>query len=420
MVKVTDKITFYEYERKPFEEKGNYCFSEQELNMIEWENLKHHCKMFEVARNDIRATQYVGFIRIGSKTIQVMPKILKDDIDANMHFLLYLLKYTKKIDLKGFSQVHLDKYCGDFFEILIGIFAQNVNELLRRDLKRNYVVYEQNCRFLRGKLLVSKQVCHSKGDVSRLFCQYDNFTENNLINKTLKYVCALMLKISTNQKNCKLLEHNLILLADVQDQSIRNADIETIHFSRLNYEYKPLINLCRLFLTNKSINLQCSNFETFSFMFNMERLFEEFILQFLFYHKKELELISVKGQQSLGKLFHEFDMIYDILIETKEGIEFLIDTKYKTPDIGKSHEGLAQSDFYQMFAYAFSQNKKYQKVIMLYPKSRIHQTVYSHDNANHIAQLAIRCVDLEKIWDNENKKLDEGALISDLKRCLLF
>lgn len=417
MYSVLKPIVFHEHQKKFYEGDG-YAFSEREIALIDRANRTQDCELFRLYHNALRATQYVGFMRIGPKTLQVVPKIFKENTEADLHFLFYLLTYTRKLNLKHFSLLNLERFRGDFFEVLIGIFAENVNKRLRHDLKRNYVSQEEPCPFLRGKLLVSTQIRRGTVDRSNLFCRYDEFTEDNLINRTLKCVCALMLRTSKNQANCKILEHNLMLLADVRDQRIIPAEIDRIHFTRLNVEYKPLIDLCRLFLSKRTVSLQSAGLETFSFMFDMNRLFEEFIFQFLCTHKTALGLESVDGQRKLGRLFDEFNMIYDVLVETVSGDKLLIDSKYKAPDNQKRHQGLAQSDFYQMFAYALSQEKKYRRVVLLYPKSEMREASFLHDNADHTVNLDVRCVDLEKIWDQQNRKLDENALIDDLKRWL--
>lgn len=419
MLKPLQKIVFYEHEKKPIK-CSEFCFSEREMNLLEQVNRIQGCEFFKLLHKDIRATQYVGFMRVGRKDMQVVPKIFKDNVDANLHFLLYLLKYTQKIDLKYVSQIHLDKYQDDFFEIMIGLFARNANELLQHDLKRNYVAQEQSCQYLRGKLLICEQIRRGIVNRSRLFCRYDEFTENNRLNKTLKYVSSLLLNISKNHANRKLLHHNLLILAEVDDQVVTLADIDKIHFTRLNYEYRPLIELCRLFLSNMAISLQLSRLETFSFMFDMNRLFEDFVFQFLSCHKSKLGLKIVKGQRCLGKLFGEFNMYYDILIENEQGVEVLIDTKYKLPAVDKRHYGLSQADFYQMFAYSQSQTKKYPKVVLLYPKCEMPENNFQHIHELMQIDLGVRCIDLQKIWDCDKRRLNEDYLIEDLRRCFPY
>lgn len=66
-------ITFYEHEKKVW----NDIFTEIELNELEKINRVHKCSIFKLLRKEIVATQYVGFIKIKNKTIQVILKYLK-------------------------------------------------------------------------------------------------------------------------------------------------------------------------------------------------------------------------------------------------------------------------------------------------------------------------------------------------------
>ncbi len=405
-------IRFYE-----FEKKKNSSFSGRDLDLLEKINRKSGCEIFKLLRNEVCATQYVGFVRCGRKTIQVIPKIFQDDSETNLHFLLRLLQYTRKLSLKEMPLSNLTKFKDDFFEFLIWLYAKNLQELLRHDLKRSYVNIEDKIQYLRGKILVSRQIREEMKSRTGLYCRFDEFTENTLLNQALKYVSRQLFLASTNIENRKMLQYILYLLAGVDDRTVTLPEVEKISFNRLNMEYKPIVDLCRLFLSGMTVSLQASRLETFAFMFDMNRLFEEFICRFIDKHKRSLSLHSVKGQRRLGTLFGEFNMYYDLLVTDMEGRQYLMDTKYKRLDSERTHHGLSQSDFYQMFAYSQSQLETYENIILLYPKYKMQERDFKHVRGDTKVNLSVRCVDLEQIWDRQNRRLNELRLLEDLSRC---
>ena len=415
----TRTITFFEHEKKPAS-GSQAVLTDRELDQLEKINYVQRCDFFKFHRHYIQATKYVGFIKINNKTnIQVVPKICKDDADANLHFLFYLLKYTKKLELKDFSTALFKKFDDSFFEVLIRLFAKNLNDKLQHDMKKSYVFIEENSRFLKGKLLLSEQLKYNITNKAKLFCCYNEFTENNLLNQVLKNVTNCLFKVTDNSYNRKLLQQNLMLMADVDLKAISLSDTEKIHLNRLNFEYKPLLDLCKLFLSRRTATFQIVNLETFAFMFDLEKLFEEFIYEFMLRHRLELGLKTVKAQKYFDKLFFkEFKMKYDILAKDLNNKEVLIDTKYKLLDKDKIHHGLSQADFYQMFAYSQSQDKKYDDVLLLYPKKNCGTHHFEHIVDNHRIKLAVRGIDLESIWDDQKRVINETDLLEDIKQCL--
>jgi len=396
------------------------------INLIKRMNAFHKTDLFQLYYDRIKATQYVGFVKIRDYTIQVIPKIFDDSPEANLHFLLQLLQYTHKIKIKEHDLGNLGKLNDDFFEIIIYLFAKNLRELLRRDFKKYYVSKEENIQFLKGKLLLKEQIRgNCAGDI-KYFCKYEEFTENNLMNQILKYTTHILLRISSSNSNKKLLEDILIYLCDVDYICIASSDFDQIHFTRLNRDYQPLVNLCRMVLENATIQFNISKLETFVFMFDMNRLFEEFVFEFIRQNKEKIlingshSIVFVKDQVLIGKLFNEFQMKGDILIQDDSGRKILLDTKYKILAVEFLHYGLSQSDFYQMFAYSISQLQKYKDIVLLYPRSEgenIITKVLTHTiPGEKPIMVHVKTISLKAIYDKDKRKINERNMIIEMNR----
>jgi 5-methylcytosine-specific restriction enzyme subunit McrC len=161
------------------------------------------------------------------------------------------------------------------------------------------------------------------------------------------------------------------------------AEANPATLSRLNQRYAPLLNLARLFLEGGSLQLAADNFTTFSFVFDMNQLFEAFIVNFIRRHRAEifLEAPALQGcdllPQSHGVSFylaHKEDQRPVFLLKPdlafgNENRQFplLIDTKYKRLDSADIKLGISQADVYQMYAY--SRRYECPRVLLLYPQT---------------------------------------------------
>lgn len=92
---------------------------------------------------------------------------------------------------------------------------------------------------------------------------------------------STLLKSEEQGKLAPAEQHPLHTGRRVTLSPVNPADFERVRFNRLNEEYEPLINLAKLFIENMSLELQGSRFRTFSLLFDMNILFEEFVGEFL-------------------------------------------------------------------------------------------------------------------------------------------
>jgi 5-methylcytosine-specific restriction enzyme subunit McrC len=247
--------------------------------------------------------------------------------------------------------------------------------LLRTHPKHRYVEVDERVGFLRGKLLTERELAATGTLTGRYACRYELFTPDHLLNRTLKFCNGLLLGQTSTPSTRTVLEENAARLADVSDQTVRPQDLARIRLDRLDREYEPLLEMCRLLIEGYAPGLRTGGIEQLAFVFDMNALFEEFVAAFLRRHKDRIELgdgkrlANIEPQRALGKLFGEFNMIVDLILTDTDGERFLVDTKYKILDTSRQHDGLSQSDFYQMYAYGNAGRRRYDRVILLYPST---------------------------------------------------
>ena len=383
--------------------------NKRELRDISKLNSISKTKLFDIISTEkIKAKQFVGSCTIGKRTISIIPKIFSKDnnIETNNKGLLFMLSKTKKLNINETDISNLKKY-DNLFEIIIYFFSKNLLELLIKDFKKNYVEKEENLNFLKGKLNFIKNIKYNFVNKAKFYCKYDEFEENILMNQIFKSCVKKLIRFTKSNDNFNLLRKCDNILKEVEFIKFQNPKIcDKVKFTRLNFEYEKIFKLAKQLLFNNSYNQNEDNFEIFSFMFDMNKLFEEFIFEILKELSKEEEKIKeLQAQKPQEKLFDEkkgknnFSMKPDIYFEYDKK-KIILDTKYKKidevkPEYTSNKKGISQQDIYQMFAY--SQYYKTEKCILLYPRyeESIFKTLKKTFKENPKFTLQISTINLE-------------------------
>ena len=406
-------ITLREYERLKYSRLGD-------LGAKQLEHVTEHLgiPLFRFFREEAQAQQYVGVIGTGEHTIQILPKIGERD-DQNLAYLIFLLSYTRRLSLKPTGKATFEELSGSFLEIWIRYFAAELNKLLRRRLTHRYVEVEERPSFLRGKLLVERELAGTGKLYGRYACRYDIFTPDHPLNRVLKFCNWLLIRQTQVSANRRLLQENDALLSDATYRPVRMSDLERIQLNRLNRDYEPILELCRLLLESSTLNLRTGRIAQFAFVFDMNRLFEEFVAEFLRRHKNQIRLgdghlVKVAYQRRLGRLFGEFNMDADLVLTDDAGRSFLVDTKYKVLDPNQRHMGISQADFYQMYAYGSAGKRRYDDIILLYPASEVAQRTFHQGEM----RLHVRQFNPRNLYNSEDRGLNETKVLDELSRAL--
>jgi len=383
-----------------------------------------------ISNNRIKAGSYVGIVQVGRRTIEVLPKVLSERAENSEESfvrknLLFMLSYVNKLDLKE-TDIAKIKKTTDLFEVIIHLFAKNLLELLKKDFVRNYNQYENNNNFLKGKLLISEQIKFNLFNESKFYCRYDVFTENHLLNQILKVTVTKLLKFKVSSQTYKLLSNCAFILQDIPLKKITFQDCSKIRFNRLNGKYKTVFNLAKLLLFGNSTALNSSNIESYSIMFDMNKLFEEFIAQFIRRNFKE-KIEDIKTPKAsehvfLGKPpvnFTRFQLQPDIYIKFIEGKILIIDTKYKELKQGTKNYGVSQSDIYQMVMYGlryFHKEEVIKEIILLYPQYGFdinEKNIELQTEENIIIKIKTINLHIDLLKNKGKLKVEIGRLLFD-------
>jgi len=333
-------------------------------------------------RRFVKAKNYVGVIAVPGGAIEILPKIDKSDREGKertQHNLLYMLSMTKNIIGEERDLAAIDKQKTPLLEQLIALFAEKALKELRHGIDHSYVTQEENLFRLKGKLLVGQHAVINAVHQQRVYCRYDEFMSDTSINRILKAACRRLLSISKSTAAQKKLREIVFLLDEVTDLDVAEHHLSGIHYNRNTERFKPLISFSMLVIKGMSPIWTKGKDVSFSLLFPMEELFEEFIAKYIHRYAEDLGLLrdrihaqAVGHRKWLLRSEHDecdkFRLKPDLVIDDGHGgLRLILDTKWKhlKSDEEDSKNGVSQADIYQLYSYAH--RYKCPENILLFP-----------------------------------------------------
>ncbi|MCM2357528.1 MAG: McrC family protein [Geobacteraceae bacterium] len=379
------------------------------------------------ARGYVKATNHVGVIQVPGLMVEILPKIDTPASRAEnerlaQENLLYMLAFTRRVPLLERDLASLSRQNMPLLDALISIFVERLITELLRGLDHAYVHREENLTCLKGKLLIPQQISRNAVHRERAFVGYDDFVADTWLNRIIKAACRRLPGMTSLSHLQKRLRETLTLLDDVSEREIGRHDFDRVHLTRNNERFRPLLEFCRLVLCDESPTAAMGKRQTFSLLFPMEKLFEEFIAAFICRHAAYFGLeracihVQARGREKPLLLrddgSHRFRLKPDIVIErSPHEVQLIIDTKWKhlkTSDEDVNN-GVAQSDIYQLYAYSHRYHSSHN--VLLFPRvsgvPRRSLRLIGADGEAQTKCIHIEFIDLHRNMRQEAQKLKE-------------
>jgi 5-methylcytosine-specific restriction enzyme subunit McrC len=320
-------------------------------------------------RQSLVAQNFVGVINLGRDQVEILPKI-EGDVSQVRHNLARMISTVLDLDLYDGDASKVDKSNDSILEILIRLFCDRLWQAIRRGMVRRYETRNENLPVLRGRLSVTDQIRQNLARPDRLACVFDEFSENNLLNKVLKAALRVLAKVAQSQANQRNIAELIFCFQDVDDITPATINWELASTNRLSARYKPLLALARLFIEGKSPDVVTGAGEGFALLFDMNELFESYIgvIARRVFGAQGLTVTLQGTKRHLAR--HQngnpaFELRPDIVARHDGQTAFIIDTKWKRLKETAYREGITSADVYQMFAYATQYMSP--DVVLLFP-----------------------------------------------------
>ena len=349
----------------------------------------------------IQARNYVGVLQTKSGlTIEILPKIAdKNDAERSKAVFIKMLRMLKNFPFKSSNLASLKTQNLPLLEIFISMFLCELEALVKKGIKSDYVALEENLKFLKGKLNINEQIKRNSIHKERFYVEYSGFLSDIKINQIIKTTLKFLYKKSNSSKNQQKIRELLFIFDDVSTCSDYKNFFTNYAVNRQVKHYEQALLWCKIFLLGDSFTPHKGDDLALALLFDMNTLFESYVGNFI---KKKLPdvILQHRGKYLIEEPIRDFGLEPDIFLEDK----FIADTKWKIirqdNNEGEKKNKISQADLYQLYAYG----KKYEcdKLYLIYPKidgATQEPMNFKYDDK---MQLEIVYFDLENDSKNDN------------------
>lgn len=356
-------IQVYEWGWLSVDQSIEGIFKQHHLDALAQYEQTTGTEFFRCQYSKIRFNQFVGVIKVGELTIEVLPKTDRHQLQKGdwQQVLLEMLLINLQVEAKTttLANIHIRQH--SVLDTYFQLFLEEAEKLVHQGLIKKYRTNISNQPALKGKLLVHQQVTKNAVHKERFYVAHTVYDQDNVFNFILRAGLECLVKVGSDslRRNAEAL---LLFFPECRKPPINEKLFQTLTYDRKTEGYKRAVELARIILLNYHPDIKGGSNDILAIMFDMNYLWENFIYWSLKRASTGYPETQVLGQKS--KLFWKKKESWsmrlkpDLLIQGPEKT-WIIDTKWKyqskvTPD-----------DLRQLYAYLnyFQSNEGY----LLYP-----------------------------------------------------
>ena len=353
--------TFSEEELTNFDRKAEKVlkhFEQYYDREIDRNKSKDKTEIYTLIKDGVKFKQYVGVLRIGSLTIEVLQKIdgvnnnTEDDKKLWQSLLYKMVRKASNLDGKLSGFANLNFHSNNFISMYIAYFVKEVAYLNRSGLIKKYHRKEGNLTSLKGRLNFLKQISRNLEHAERFYVNYTTYDRDNFLNQILYKALMACRRLNTSPDLSGKIEAEILNFPDVSNINVTDASFKKIKFDRKSAGYKNAISLARFILMRLFPALKSGQTDTIAVMYDMNKLYEKYIVIRL---KEALgSEYRVSAQDKIDFWKFEKDKSYrkvkpDLVVFDKDNNTVaILDTKWKVP---KEEQFPSIQDLRQMFVY---------------------------------------------------------------------
>jgi 5-methylcytosine-specific restriction enzyme subunit McrC len=337
-------------------------------------NEQHGCTFFDVGHHRLHFKSFVGVLKVGSLTIEILPKAEKAasaDKGKWQRALLQMLRLSGIIEVESAPEADLHTRRSPLIDLYLESFVAQVERICHAGLVKKYRVKEGNLQKLKGRIIFREQIARNHIHKERIYTAHQTYDQDNVFNRILK--CALKIVQLTATTSSIGARASAVGLAfeSVSDARITSETFDRINLCRHTQRYASALKLARLIILNYSPDLRSGRENILAILFDMNLLFERFVLVQLKRAQSKLGRndITIEGQSSMR--FWGYKSIRpDIIIDFRKGTKherLILDTKWKIP----KGDQPSDQDLKQMYAYNLQFGSC--ESVLIYPRSDARQ-----------------------------------------------
>lgn len=257
-------------------------------------------------------------------------------------------KDLKEVSAEEFENIH---------NLFAAILARGISNQLKHGLYREYINHTKNLTTLRGKIDMPRTMQNFVAGRRILTCEYDELSENNLLNQILKTTSMILLRHGdVDDKYKSLLKKTMLFFENVNEINHKSIRWDAVRLHKNNQTYQILLGVCRLILEGMLLTTNDGEYKLAKFVDDQQMcyLFEKFILE---YYIKECPQIKANSSQIPWALDDGISymlptMKSDIMLTQGNNV-LIIDAKFYSHTTQKYYDvhKLHSNNLYQIFTY---------------------------------------------------------------------
>jgi len=380
-----------------------------------------------------RALQIKNFVGVISApdgtSIEVLPKTqishLSNETEQARSVLYRMLTLVNDLPVLQNNKANVKVFDKPLIEVLISLFLDYLKNIVRKGIRKDYIRVEDEERFLKGQLRFSSQMRQPAGKQHFFQIAYDVFSENRAENRLIHSALKQITKWTQSVENMKLARELRFAFHDIPLSTNYGLDLNAWGMTRDMVSYRGILPLVKLILNQQTPYAIKGHHQGISFLFPMEKLFENYVAkklqqQFSIRLKKQLKRRHLaKRNMEDGNIKNAFLLKPDLAIsETKtEKLVAVMDTKWKLIDSNTTYEdesidpksGIGQNDMYQLFAYGQKYLSGTGRLALIYPENNQFKQSFEFEFNDH---LTLRVIPF-KLNDETHMSEDDIAFLSN-------
>lgn len=315
---------------------------------------------YSLVKDGVKFKQYVGAIQAGDLTIEILPKTDRDNANQDWKaILLFMLSkvYSLRVSSESITPQHIRK--STVLDLFISRYLNEIERIIHQGLVKTYRTQRENATALKGRLLIQQQITKNLVHQERFYVQHTVYDQSHIMNRILRQALVCIVENSSNPAFLQRAGNYLECFPDLDPIPINEDLFARLVYDRKTDRYRNAIALAELILFNNMPDLQSGRKDSLAMLFDMNRLWEEFIYVTLRHYFAGRYTVSKQVQ----KRFWEKKIIRPDIVIRDSSKMVVLDTKWKRPDKGYPSD----NDLHQMYVYYryFGANK----VALLYPST---------------------------------------------------
>lgn len=279
--------------------------------------------------------------------------------------IYYMLSYAfTTLNQGGYEEIATEEF-ENMHNLFAAILSKGIGRQLKQGLYREYLNRKEDITVVRGKIDMPGTIQNKLARKRMLTYEYDELSENNLLNHILKTTVMILIRHSRVDAEYKNeLKKEMLFFSNVDTIDPSSVRWTDIRFQRNNSTYRMLISLCQLILEGMLLTTDSGEHKLATFIDgqHMNRLYEKFILE---YYIKECPQVTATASQiqwalddGVGTMLPV--MQSDIML-TKGNKVLIVDAKYYTHTTQTQYNvhTLHSGNLYQIFTYVKNKDAEF-------------------------------------------------------------